>query len=140
VIACPLCSGVVWRVAQGDHWSTVLNRDQRLLGKSMLVLNRHSEDVTGLTDHEWLSLRRDLAATKRALDQLLQPDHYNLLFLMNVDRHVHLHIWPRYRSRRTWQGMDYEDPDFGSPCNASPRAMKDEDLEQLRSALHERLR
>lgn len=106
----------------------------------MLVLNRHSEDVTGLPDDEWLSLRRDLAATKRALDELLQPDHYNLLFLMNVDRHVHLHIWPRYRSRRTWQGMDYEDPDFGSPCNASPRAMTDEDLEQLRSVLHERLR
>jgi hypothetical protein len=35
-----------------------------LLGKSMLVLNRHSDDVTGLTDDEWLSLRRDLAATK----------------------------------------------------------------------------
>jgi hypothetical protein len=35
-----------------------------LLGKSILVLSRHSEDVTGLTDDEWLSLRRDLAATK----------------------------------------------------------------------------
>ena len=118
----------------------MINRDQRLLGKSMLVLNRHSEDVTGLTDDEWLSLHQDLVAIKRALDELLQPDHYNLLFLMNVDHHVHLHIWPRYRSRRTWQGMDYEDPDFGSQSNASPRAMTDENLEQLRSALHERLR
>jgi len=102
----------------------VLNREKRLLGKSLLVLNRHSEEVTDLTDDECLSLRRDLAATKRATDQIFQPDHFNLLFLMNLDRHVHLHILPRYGSRRSWRGMDYEDPDFGSPCDAPPRAIR----------------
>ncbi len=82
----------------------MINRNQNLLGKVMLVLSRDCDDVRQLKDDEWLQLHRDIGRVTSALDSLFEPDHYNYSFLMNVDRQVHLHVIPRYEDQRAWRG------------------------------------
>jgi diadenosine tetraphosphate (Ap4A) HIT family hydrolase len=40
-----------------------------------------------------------------------KADHFNYTFLQNQDRHVHLHIIPRYAKPREVGGLRFEDPD-----------------------------
>lgn len=115
-MTCGLCRddlGPVLR--ESEHWRLVLNRNQNLLGKSFLALRRHCESVAELTDEEWSSLRGELAAAADLLSRGLAPDHFNYAFLQNIDRHVHLHVIPRYASSREFGGRVFVDEDFPSP-------------------------
>lgn len=109
-LACPLCSAALWPViARGEHWLVVLNRNQNLLGKALVVLARHEEKVTGLTADEWVELQLLLDRTTRVIAAAFSPDHYNYAFLQNQDRHTHLHVVPRYATTRTVVGCTFKD-------------------------------
>lgn len=47
-----------------------------------------------------------------ALRSLFAPDHFNYAFLQNQDRHVHLHVIPRYAAERSFAGEVFTDPDY----------------------------
>lgn len=58
---CVLCSDELSPVlADGMLWRLVLNRNQNLIGKCMLVTRRHVEAVDQLTAAEWEELRLQL--------------------------------------------------------------------------------
>jgi diadenosine tetraphosphate (Ap4A) HIT family hydrolase len=97
----------------------------------MIVLNRHCESVLELTADEWRQLRDEVREAQLALDRLFRPDRYNLMFLMNLVHHVHLHVVPRYRTARTYAGEDFDDPDFGSLAITPARRMTDQWLDGL---------
>jgi len=50
---CVLCRPLVGEVRGSDHWRLVVNRNQNLLGKTMLVLRRHAVGLPELTLDEW---------------------------------------------------------------------------------------
>lgn len=113
---CGLCRddlGPVLREA--GHWRLVLNRNQNLLGKSFLALRRHCESVGELTETEWGELRAELIAATELLRAALAPDHFNYAFLQNLDRHVHVHVIPRYATPREFGGRLFVDEDFPGP-------------------------
>jgi diadenosine tetraphosphate (Ap4A) HIT family hydrolase len=118
-LACPLCTELETPVLrESRHWRTALNRNQNLLGKTIVVLRRHEEAVAALSPDEWSDLRGELAWVTRRLRQAFAPDHFNYAFLQNQDRHVHLHVVPRYASARELNGVRFEDsayPDHYRP-------------------------
>ena len=126
-------------VERRELWTLAINRNQNLLGKSVLVLNRHCERVLDLTAEEWANLHPYVARVTAALDSLYAPDSYNLAFLMNLDAHVHLHIVPRYASPRQWRGETYSDPHYGSLFGTEERSVTEETLEALADAVKGRL-
>ena len=102
---CALCDpnlGPVLHVSA--HWRLVLNRNQDLLGKCFLALRRHEESVADLAGGEWTELHQQLGLAMDALRRAFQPDHVNCVFLQNQDRHVHLHVVPRYAGERRLAG------------------------------------
>jgi diadenosine tetraphosphate (Ap4A) HIT family hydrolase len=114
-------------IEHGALWTVALNRNQNLLGKVMLVLNRPLEQVTLLREDEWADLHEQMRRVALALTAAFQPDHFNYAFLQNQDRQVHLHVMPRYAASRTFAGETFEDPDYpdhyhipASPHNLSP--------------------
>ena len=110
---CPLCDPALGPViAESHYWRLVLNRNQNLLGKCFLVLRRHLEAVPELTAAEWTDLHHQLAQTTHVLVQAFRPDNFNYAFLQNQDRHIHLHVIPRYAAVRTFDGLTFEDPDY----------------------------
>jgi diadenosine tetraphosphate (Ap4A) HIT family hydrolase len=96
-------------VGSWEHWHVLVNWSQNYLGKVMLVLRRHTIDVIALTTDEQAELWRLLGQVKLALLGAFHPDHFNYVFLMNQDAHVHLHIVPRYAQPRVFAGMTFTD-------------------------------
>ena len=136
---CALCEGLTGQVANGEHWLVAVNLNQDRLGKCQLVLRRHDEDVLNLTEVETRDLWALLRRMKAALVACFRPDHFNYMFLMNQDAHVHLHVVPRYSSPREWRGEQFVDPHFGGLFGTEQRQLPREALEDLRDAIWERL-
>ena len=112
---CTLCSpDLAPKLAQTEYWTLVLNHSQRFLGACFWALNRHIETITELTPEEWAALHPQLIRVTDVLKQHFQPDHFNYVFLQNQDRHVHMHILPRYASPRDFVGITFDDPDYPS--------------------------
>jgi diadenosine tetraphosphate (Ap4A) HIT family hydrolase len=128
-------------IERGSLWTVAFNRNQNLLGKVMLVLNRPLEQVILLREDEWADLHRQVRRVTLALTAAFQPDHFNYAFLQNQDRQVHLHVIPRYAVSRTFAGETFEDPDYPDHYHipASPHMLSNEQLialvETIRSAL-----
>jgi diadenosine tetraphosphate (Ap4A) HIT family hydrolase len=139
--ACGLCRddlGPVLREAR--QWRLVLNRNQNLLGKCFLALRRHCEWVGELTESEWDELRGELIAATGLLRAALAPDHFNYAFLQNLDRHVHVHVIPRYATPREFGGRVFVDEDFPGPqpmrsWATSPLVLEPAELDALARTL-----
>src|SRR5262245_56495206 len=58
-------------------WRTAINRNQNLLGKLIVVLDRHEEVITALTQDEWAELHREVRWATERLRQAFAPDHLN---------------------------------------------------------------
>lgn len=117
-------------IERGDLWTVALNRNQNLLGKVMLVLNRPLEQVILLREDEWADLHRQMRRVTLALTAAFQPDHFNYAFLQNQDRQVHLHVIPRYAASRSFAGETFEDPDYPGHYHvpATPHSLSKEQL------------
>ena len=55
------------------------------------------------------------AQLETALRRALQPDKYNYLLLMMVDKHVHFHVIPRYGDPRHLSGASFADKHWPKP-------------------------
>lgn len=117
------------------NWTLAVNRNQNLLGKVMLIARRPVESVGSLETNEWLDLRGEIRRACAALDALFQPDQYNHAFLMNVDPQVHLHVLPRYRDERLWNGQVFSDTHYGSLFGSEQRILDPERLAPLADAI-----
>lgn len=122
-------------VTAGPLWTVAVNRNQDLLGKTMLVAHRGVELVTTLRPDEWSDLHRQIAQGAATLEELFTPDQYNHAFLMNADAHVHLHLVLRYRTERRWGGLVFSDPHFGTLFDPEQRALDTAALASLAAAI-----
>jgi diadenosine tetraphosphate (Ap4A) HIT family hydrolase len=95
-------------------WTLAVNRNQHLLGQTMLVLRRPCTAVIDITPDEWTSLRDELRRLVPALERLFRPDQFNFAFLMNLDAQVHLHVVPRYATPRRWHDRTFTDEHWGT--------------------------
>ncbi|HUT15279.1 MAG TPA: HIT domain-containing protein, partial [Anaerolineae bacterium] len=86
-----------------------MNRNQNKLGKCMICLRRHDEDICNLSNREVRELWAVIRRVKAALESCFQPGHFNYSFLMNQDAHVHLHVIPRYHDMRVFAGFEFHD-------------------------------
>lgn len=111
-------------VEEGADWLLAVNRNQNLLGKTMLVLRRPCSAVADVDAAEWTSLHAELARVTRALQQLFRLDQMNYAFLMNMDAQVHLHVIPRYAAPRMWSGDEFTDPNWGSAFGHEQRPLE----------------
>lgn len=110
---CSLCGPSLTPVLdESVRWQVRLNLNQNLLGKLIIVLRRHEEQVVRLSAAEWTELHEQMGRMTMRLQAAFAPDHFNYSFLQNQDRHVHLHVIPRYASPRDVAGLRFEDPDY----------------------------
>jgi diadenosine tetraphosphate (Ap4A) HIT family hydrolase len=110
---CSLCGSSLTPVLDETAlWQVWLNVNQNLLGKLVIVLKRHEEQVARLSAAEWVELHMQVQRTTERLRSAFAPDHFNYAFLQNQDRHVHLHVIPRYAAPREVSGIVFDDPDY----------------------------
>jgi len=125
----------------GPHWRLVLNYNQDLLAKCFLALRRHEESVLELTAAEWIDLQHELDRATRMVATTFRPDHFNYAFLQNQDRHVHLHIIPRYATPRSFGERVFEDTEYpGHYAVGAPAVhLRTQELSVLAAALRDGL-
>ncbi len=130
---CSLCSAELGPLlAEGRHWRLILNREQDLLGASFLALRRHVESPTKLRPDEWSELLGSIQEARDLLARAFHPDHFNFAFLGNVERHLHLHVLPRYASGRVVIGLTFTDPGYpGHYALVDTGQLADDQLERL---------
>jgi diadenosine tetraphosphate (Ap4A) HIT family hydrolase len=108
---CLLCQSLAaWEIRRSQHWRTIVNRNQNLLRKLCIVLQRHEESVDALESQEWSELHTEIRWAVDRLSAAFRPDHFNHVFLQNQDRHVHLHV--RYATERSFEGREFHDPGY----------------------------
>lgn len=98
-----------------DNWSLQLFvNDQYYIGRSVIVLRgRHIIDITELNIEERKELFKNvLPDLKNAIDELFNPDMYNYSSIGNDCEHFHIHVIPRYKTKRKFDGDVFEDKFF----------------------------
>ena len=123
------------------YWTVLLNYNQYYLGRCLIVLNRHLENYLEISDDEHKELWDVMHKVNHALTNLFSPDLFNYAVLMNVTRHVHMHLIPRYQAEREFEGHKFLDERWGKNYVPYPRDYKisDEMFLKIKEALSKEL-
>lgn len=114
-VNCTFCSREIYKITiyEGNYWRIVLNPNQYYLGRSMIILKRHLEDPLEISENELMELISLTRMFVEVLKKLFQPDLFNYAILGNIVKHIHLHVIPRYRNERFFEGMKFVDENWG---------------------------
>jgi diadenosine tetraphosphate (Ap4A) HIT family hydrolase len=96
-----------------NFWKVILNPNQYYLGRLIIVLNRHSEDFLNTNESERGELFKIMKEISAKLKKIFNPDLFNYTILMNDDRHLHIHLIPRYKDTRIFENFTFKDENFG---------------------------
>ena len=110
-----------FQVCESKSWSVFLSDEQDYIGRCILVLKRHCDSLSELTDEEWGELRYLICRVEASLKAVLGATLCNWSCLMNSfykestpDPHLHIHVRPRYEDADlVLNGSTYIDSEFG---------------------------
>ena len=133
---------------ESKTWSVFLSDEQDYVGRCILVLKRHCNSLTELTDDEWDELRNLVCKVEVCLKAVLGATLCNLSCLMNnfykdkaPDPHLHIHVRPRNNKPVIVNGNTYIDSEFGhhyaiNKCREIPAQDKEEVFIRLKEWLN----
>ena len=126
-MSCPICA---WSSTNTDFlllgetpaWRLCLASNQSLLGRTVIHLKRHTGHLADLTAGEMLEFLGIVKGFEKALDLAYKASMFNWGCYMNLsyresppDPHVHWWAVPRYNHAVLIDGIEFDDPLFGSP-------------------------
>lgn len=106
-----------------------LHREQSYRGRLILVLKRHAEEYSELTEAERTGVQKDLYRATKAMGKLFQPQKVNLGVFGDTVRHFHIHVVPKTEGGLDWNGMFQMNPNKSWPA--------DGELESIAAAYRE---
>src|SRR5690554_5886595 len=89
-----------YRIAEFNNWRIELHSNQAYLGRCIIVLKNHAEDLFDLNEEKIKELFEVGKNLRNALNKSFKPDLFNYSSLGNEVRHLHLHVVPRYETIR----------------------------------------
>ena len=134
-----------FQVYEGKSWSVFLSDEQDYIGRCILVLKRHCNSLSGLTDDEWNELRDLIRRVEACLKSVLGATLCNWSCLMNSfyknsspDPHLHIHVRPRYDKPVMLGVNTYSDSEFGHHYALNKSCViSDKDKEEVFTRLKE---
>lgn len=132
-------------LCESRSWSVFLSDEQDYIGRCILVLKRHCNSLSELTDDEWGELRDLICELEACLKAVLGATLCNWSCLMNSfykaaepDPHLHIHVRPRYDKPVILNGRAYTDGEFAHHYALKKSgAIPSEDREEVFSRLKE---
>lgn len=126
---CLLCNenkDGLW-IKKFKYWNLHACWFQHTLGTLGIILKRHAEKFSELTQEEIMELGEIIKLSQKVLDEEFKPDWYNIQQNGNWHRHFHFLILPRYKKLREFSGKKYEDRTYGQPITYT-REKEDENI------------
>ena len=119
-----------------------MHENQYYLGRIVIWAKREDDvDMIDMSEEEREEFFEIGKKVKKVLKTLFQPDRMNYANLQNIANHLHVHIIPRYRAVRFYQGMSFVDENFGK--NYAPYknnyVIPEEVIFKIKDAIKERL-
>ena len=136
---CKLCGYLKsyhW-VKEYKHWNIGVTRAQATLGNLFIVLRRHENFLANTSPEEFTELHAILKDAKRMLDNAFKPDWYNTVQLTNAEPHLHIHVIPRYKERRAFEGKEFLDSTFGYAYTSTTTKQDEEFIRSLSEFLRQ---
>jgi len=109
-------------VSRFDLWSLYIHANQFYLGRCYLWCHRQNAiDFLSMTEEEKEEFFLIAKNLKASLHTLFSPDLMNYASLGNVANHLHIHIIPRYKSKRVYKGYLFNDNRWGKNYAPYPK-------------------
>lgn len=115
-MSCPFCQPTKkpqLTIKKYNYWTVQLHPNQVYLGRCMIILNRHMEDLFDISKEESDELWQISKTLRDAIATVFQPDLFNYASLGNFVKHVHMHVIPRYGHPVEFQGQTFVDTQWG---------------------------
>lgn len=108
-----------------DYYEVFINsEDQAYLGRAVVELKRKCGTLSDLTNAEWLDFGNVVKKYETLISNSFGATMFNWTCLMNnayqrnpPDPQVHWHVRPRYDHKVIFEGMEFEDKEFGKHYN-----------------------
>lgn len=108
-------------IFQTEHWNVYLNPDQYYLGRSVVVAKRNVGSMSELKEDEWRDFAKLVKGFESAFKKAFGATMFNWTCLMNdayknnpPNPQVHWHFRPRYKNPVKFEGVKFEDKEFGN--------------------------
>ena len=102
-----------FKILEGKFWHIEIHLNQCHLGRCVIVLNTHFENFTDLSDEQVSELWVFIKKIEKTIKKSFNCDLVNYTVLGNIDKHLHVHVVPRYSSPKTFSGVTFTDERFG---------------------------
>ena len=135
------------QLLETEYWSVGIGNNHAYLGRAYVTLRSHKGSLSSLSQEEWSDFQEVVRKLEKAYKAAFGAEPLNWGCFMNhafgaepFNPHVHWHIFPRYKSAPTIEGMTFDDPLFGNFYdNKAERIVSDEIVEKVASTLRQQL-
>jgi diadenosine tetraphosphate (Ap4A) HIT family hydrolase len=103
------------KIKSYKYWDLYLHENQSYLGRVFVQLKDEKGvedflDIQGEVREEFFQIGQNV---KKALKNLYKPDKMNYAALSNTSPVIHMHIIPRYKETREFDGVIFKDTRWG---------------------------
>jgi len=127
------------KIKSYKYWDLYLHENQSYLGRVFVQLKDENGvqdfiDIQGAVREEFFFIGNQV---KNSLKVLFKPDKMNYAALSNTSLVIHMHIIPRYKESREFEGVRFKDTRWGqnyAPYNRS-FILEEATLFKIRDAL-----
>lgn len=102
-------------VVATEHWTWSVRPVQSTLGCGILSLNRLCPTFGGITAGEGEALAAVVGTLEDRVRDVYAADKFNYLMYMMNDPHVHMHVFPRFKTPRVCEGRTFVDDTWPRP-------------------------
>jgi diadenosine tetraphosphate (Ap4A) HIT family hydrolase len=146
-MTCEYCeSGYGRLIAEKSYWNIHLAPSQRYLGTCVVVIKRHCNNLSELQSEEWTEFSAIVQEMENVLNQLFKPTLFNWSCFKNAafrvenpNPQVHWHLIPRYKDLTVFEGIKFEDLDFGYIPQPINREISEKVMENMKIKIKEEL-
>ena len=117
-------------IARLPNSLVVLDRDQTYKGKTLVILNRHCEDLSQISEEERNGMFSDMNKVSEAVKSATDADRMNYAMLGNGVPHLHFHVFPRFEGDKNWGD---------APWPSDDKRLSDEEYMELVSKIKEKI-
>ena len=97
------------------HWVLLVRPAQVTAGSLILAAKGEATAYGQLSPAAFAEQGTIVAELEQILRETVNMSKINYLMLMMVDPHVHFHIFPRYKGRRSFAGLELTDHGWPGP-------------------------
>lgn len=127
------------KIKSYKYWDLYLHENQCYLGRVFVQLKDEKGvedflDIQGQVREEFFEIGQNV---KKALKTLFKPDKMNYAALSNTSPVIHMHIIPRYKETREFNGVTFKDTRWGQNYAPYDRSfvIEESTLFKIRDAL-----